>query len=460
MSNVKKTLNSTRMTGLDQFLWNLTNDQDLFCIWAIARVEEPLKDNLIKKSLEYLIKIVPILNSKPVTNWLSGKWQFIEKTNVEDLVTRINVKTDEEAIERLHNVFLNPIDACGFSKIRVISIDSPHKHFFIIQVHHLAVDGEGLKRICVKFAEIYQELYNNPEWKPVQILDPCRSWQQIAKKISWLHLFLIPKSYIINLFKMIVLAASRDRVRYKIIGDVKSDDMKDVLKPPYFEDITIEKKTMLELKEFTKRQHCTVNDVLITSFSLATMKWNQGRGDNLNKLRFGYTANIRRWWGEPAGTFGNFSGILMHDEISRNLQKSSDALSSTIKKMNKVKKTVGLDGFITLLQIKLIPYCIIRRLALRLKKKAFDYVRRIHAMTNIGIIYKEAGNFGHTSAIEYSIIAPALSGGTIIYTITTYKDKTTIYLGASEDYLTKTSAKSFLKLWKQMILEGISTEKG
>ena len=74
--NLDKTPNSTRMTGMDQFLWNLTNDQDLFCIWAIARLEEPLKDDLIKKSLDYLIKTIPILNSKPIVNWLFGNWQY------------------------------------------------------------------------------------------------------------------------------------------------------------------------------------------------------------------------------------------------------------------------------------------------------------------------------------------------------------------------------------------------
>ena len=164
---------------------------------------------------------------------------------------------------------------------------------------------------------------------------------------------------------------------------------------------------------------------------------------------------MRRWWGEPAGTFGNFSGILMYDENTANLHTSSDALRSTISKMNKIKKVIGLDGFFTLMQLKLIPYFILSGLSLRLKEKAFEFVRSIHAMTNIGIIFEEAGNYGHTRAVEYSFLAPTFPGGCIIYTITTYKNNTTIYLGSSEDYLKKTSARSFLRLWKQMILEVI-----
>lgn len=79
-------------------------------------------------------------------------------------------------------------------------------------------------------------------------------------------------------------------------------------------------------------------------------------------------------------------------------------------------------------------------------------------MTNIGIVFEEAGDFGHTKAIDYSLLAPTFPGGTIIYTITTYKNITTIYLGCSEDYLTKKSAKSFLMLWKYMILKVISAK--
>lgn len=456
--NLNKGPNFTRMTGMDQFLWNLANDQDLLCIWAIAILEEPLKDYLIKKSLEYLIKTIPILNSKPIVNWLYGKWQFIEKTNAEDLIIRINAKTDEETGEQLHKIFLNPINAKAFSMIRLISIDGPSKHYFVIQVHHLAVDGEGLKRICVRFAEIYQELYENKEWKPSQILDPCRSWQQITKNFNLRHLFFIIKSFITNTISGMIASATRNRARYKIIGDVRCDYMKDFREPPYFEAITIDNEIMLKLKAFTKNQHCTVNDVLMSSLSLATMEWNRDRGDDRDFLRFGYAVNLRRWWGEPSGTFGNFINIAIHDEIIENLRTSSSALKCTKSKTDKLKKTIGLDGFFIMMQLKLIPYFFISRLTLMFKEKIFEFIRNIQGMTNIGIIFEEAGDFGHTKVIEYSFLAPTFPGGGIVYTITTYKNKTTIYLGSSEDYLIKTSARSFLRLWKRMILKVISAE--
>ena len=438
------------MTGIDQVIWNITRDEDLFCIWGLATLEEPLKDDLILKTLEYLIKMIPILNSKPVCNRLYGKWRFLKKENVEDLITRINTQTDEAAHEQIKQVFLNPIDPTAFSMIRLISIDGPLKHYFVIQVHHLVVDGEGLKRICVKFAEIYQKLYKNKDWKPSEVLDPCRSWGQIARNFNARHLWLIIKASIINTYKIFIFNLSH-RTRFHLMGDVNADDGTSTSAPLYFESIRIEEKSMLKLKAFAKRQGFTVNDIFMSSLALATLKWNKDRGDSPEWLGFGYTANLRRWWGEPKGTFGNYSVVLMHEETRDNLQTPSTALACTKRKVDIIKTFIGLDAFLAMMQLKMTPYFLVMPLSVWLKKKLIAFLKNGHAMTNIGIVFEEAGNFGHTKAIDYSFLAPTFPGGCKIYTITTYKNVTTIHLGCSEDSLRKVSAVNFLQLWKQMM---------
>ena len=455
---IRKNIHSTRMTGMDQVIWNLTNDQDLFCIWGIASLEEPLRDDVIKKALQYLIQMIPILNSRPATNWFSGEWQFIAKENVDDLIVRFKTDTDETAEAQLKKVFVSPINASENSMIRLISIDGPSKHYFVIQVHHLVVDGEGLKRICVRFAENYQELAKDINWKPPGMLDPNRSWRQIAKYFGLKHFGLILKAYI-NIIHAMTASKIKNRVGYKIAGDAddsKSDDKSHAPSPLYFESIILEKELMLNLKAFTKQKDVTVNDVFMSSLSLATMTWNKERGDEREWLQFGYTANLRRWWGEPSGTFGNFSVILIHEEDIKNLQDPSMALANTKSKVDRVKKTIGLDGFVIMMQLKLLPYFIVRRFFLRLKNTSIDFVNKCHAMTNIGIMFKEAGEFGHTRANGYSILAPTLPGGCIVYTITTYHNVTTIYLGCSENYLKKNTAQNFLLLWRQMLQKVIS----
>ncbi len=450
--------NTTRMTSMDQVIWNLTHDQDLFCIWGLVSLDEPLRDDLIQKTLLYLIKTIPILHSKPTINWFSGYWQLIEKENVDDLIIRIKTLIDEEADAQLKNIFRNPIKAEDKSMIRLISIDGPSKHYFVIQVHHLVVDGEGLKRICVKFAEIYQALYKDKDWTPSGALDPCRSWWQIAKRFNIGHVWLMLKASIINSYDMII-ANLKNKTSYTLEGDTRGDKKTEVVIPPYFESIVIEEDVMLKLKAFTKKNQLTVNDVLMTSLSLATMKWNTHRGDQRTWLKFGYTANLRRWWGEPNGTFGNFSVILMYEANHENLQSLSKALTVTKIKMNAIKKWIGLDVFSIMMQLKFIPYFLIRQVSLSLKEKIFRFINHCHAMTNIGIVFEEAGNFGHTTARGYSLLAPTFPDGGIVYTITTYKNVTTIHLGCSENHLKKESARQFLVLWKHTIGNVIDSKK-
>lgn len=444
---------------MDQIIYNIVSDQDLFCIWGLATLAEPLKDDLIEKSLEHLIATIPALNCKARPGLIKGVWQFVKKQNVKGLIIRIKAETDEEADEHLKKVYENPIDSTKVSMIRLFSIDGPTKHYFVIQVHHIMVDGEGLKRICVQFAKIYTALYKDNNWKPRERMDTNRSWTQIAKYFRLRDFFRIIAAYFKNFYEMIIRTKWLKRGKYNLIGD--SDHIEtgsEFPDSPYYESIIIEEEVMQKFKAFAKNKGFTVNDILMTSLSLAIYNWNKNRGDDRDWLRFGYTANLRRWWGEPQGTFGNYSAIITFEEMTENLTSPKTALSSVKTRMDKEKKSLGLDIFVSLASIKYIPYFIIDLFSLWLRGQLYSFLRYNHAMTNIGIVFEEAGNFGHTQALGYSLLAPTGPGGTLIYTVTTYKNVTTIHVGCNETYFKKESAAGFLQLWKDTILEVIATD--
>ncbi|MCI5141903.1 MAG: hypothetical protein D3909_09305, partial [Candidatus Electrothrix sp. ATG1] len=226
----------TRMSGTDQIFWNLVGDQDLFCIWAIASLSEPLQEALVEKALKYLLQTVPILNARPVTTWFSGKWQFLAQKDVADLIIRFQTTSDEEAEEQLQKVFINPINAKKGAMIRLCSIDGAKKHFFVIQVHHLVVDGEGVKRICTQFAEIYRAVYRDPNWQPVGILDPCRSLGQILQQADPLRLLSALPTYLIRLLiKTARTLQQKKRNGYRLRNSGGTDD--DLSIDPYFTGI-------------------------------------------------------------------------------------------------------------------------------------------------------------------------------------------------------------------------------
>ena len=106
--------------------------------------------------------------------------------------------------------------------------------------------------------------------------------------------------------------------------------------------------------------------------------------------------------------------------------------------------------------LRAFPYTLIRHYALRFKEKVLDFTRHNQAMTNIGIIPEKTGDFGHTRAEGYSLLAPAVADGCQLFTVSTYKNVMTIYLGCSENALSKEDAQAFLRLWKEKFLEVIT----
>ena len=447
-----------RMSGADQMFWNLVNDMDLFSIWGIASLTEPLEDALIEQSLQCLLRTVPILNARPVTTWFSGKWQFLAKENVADLITRVRTADAAKTEEQLQEIFNTPVPAEDGAMIRLHSVDGPNRHYFVIQVHHVVMDGEGVKRVCEQFAAIYRALHRNPNLEPQEILDgtdACRSIRQILRQASPIRFSAAIPAYFRNLSrKAPALLRHKKRQGCRVLNTVKRES--DPSLRPYFTDIRFEKELLLAAKSFSKQRKTTVHALLMTSFSLAILEWNRERGDKRDWLRFFHTANLRRWWGEPTGTFCNFSVVLRYEESAEKLGSPSLALAAAQAQLELEKKHIGLDAFFISALLAILPYFLVRRLTLRLKEKIARFAHRNQAMTNIGIIPEQTGDFGHAKAEGYSLLAPTVPGGCLLFTVSTYKNVMTVSLGCTEDGLSKEDARNFLQLWKAKFLRVIA----
>lgn len=448
------------MSGTDQLVWNLVDDQNLFSIWAIASLTEPLQDALVAKALRYLLQNLPILNARPVTNWFTGKWRFLHHENVSDLIFRVQATNDAEIEEHLQRVFNTPINAQDGAMIRLHSINGPGKHYFVIQIHHIIMDGESVKRICGKFAEIYRGLYQDPTWDPSQLLDSNRSIWQILRQASPFRLLMALPPYIITLLRELdPVQRQKNKIGYQLLSTSESASQSPL--PAYLSSILIEEEIFLKAKKLTQNathSKTTIHALLMTSLSLAAVEWNVKRGNGRNWLRLFHTANLRRWWGEPPATFANFSVVLQHDVNRSHLQTPAMALETTTDQLERTKKIIGIEAFLFTALLRVLPYALIRRLALRLKKSLVPLTQRSLIMTNIGIIPDKAGDYAHSKAKEFSLLAPTVDDGSLLFTISTYKNTLTIHLGCSKNILNKEDAQPFLQLWKKKFLEIITEE--
>ncbi|MCI5121951.1 MAG: hypothetical protein D3908_12310, partial [Candidatus Electrothrix sp. AUS4] len=154
--------------------------------------------------------------------------------------------------------------------------------------------------------------------------------------------------------------------------------------------IHLEEEVRQRAQDVSRRRKTTLHALLMASFSLAIKTWNQERGDKRNWLRFYHTANLRRWWVEPKGTYANFSSILEHEELFSNLQSPFHALAASKKQLKWVKQGIGIDLFLLSMLIHFVPYVFVKRYALHLKEELLEFVIHNQAMTNIGIVPQEA----------------------------------------------------------------------
>ena len=69
---------------------------------------------------------------------------------------------------------------------------------------------------------------------------------------------------------------------------------------------------------------------------------------------------------------------------------------------------------------------------------------------------RQAGDFSHSKAEGYSLLAPTIVGGCLLFTISTYNNVMTLHLGCTEDALNKEDAQAFLCLWKEKFSEVIT----
>ncbi|MCI5121492.1 MAG: hypothetical protein D3908_09945, partial [Candidatus Electrothrix sp. AUS4] len=234
---------SIRMSSADQVLWNMVNDQDLFCIWALVTLTEPLQDVLIEKTLKYLLQIIPILNARPVTNWFSGKWQFLAQEKVSDLIERVRTNSVAETKAQLQKIYNTSIKATDGAMIRLHSIDGPESHHFVIQVHHLVMDGEGVKRVCGQFAEIYRGLFYDPNWEPDQEPYLCRSHAQLLAGASALRLVTAVPAYFLSLLAKVGPWQGRQkRGNYQLLSTGEKN--KESPSSLYFARIHLEEEVM------------------------------------------------------------------------------------------------------------------------------------------------------------------------------------------------------------------------
>ena len=112
--------------------------------------------------------------------------------------------------------------------------------------------------------------------------------------------------------------------------------------------------------------------------------------------------------------------------------------------LDRAKSNMGMSLLGGMLEVLWYPEAVLRWFARRFKPLIRALVVRTAALTNIGPLATEAGDFGPARARSYSILGPCHPGPAVLFTASGFGGDLTVHLGYDGACLDRRSAQTFL----------------
>ncbi len=433
---------------LDRVLYSTMHKKPECSIWIIMTMEAPLDDRILKNALELLIKAFPLISSRFEAGLWQSRWVYEDPGDLSKVINRQKVPDKTAADELLNGAVRNHIDTDILPLVKILSVDSPEIHYFIFQIHHMVIDGEGAKRLFSLFAEIYRSLEKNPEFTISPLPDTNRSLLQMAKHVKWYRWFLAPGSSLKEISLILKFVFKYNRQQWVISNGVSTDEKNTGELVPSCDTFTISREELENIRKNTNQYKTTINDICMAALMTTVCQWNISWGGEPSCINSIYTIDLRRWLGEPAGTLANMSGIRIITINAHLLLDVHQALLKIKKKFDSKKKTFGLkelwDNAAAMVQPKIIG---------KIASSQFeDFGPKSHGLSNVGIIPETACDFGSVKGVSCLMNAPAMPGAGIIFTVSGYKGSLTFCCNFNSSYISPEKIKELLKLFKKNLL--------
>lgn len=437
----------SRISFLDRLIYSWMHSYPLCCIWGVLELSGPPDNELLIKSAGLVIEAVPALNSRMDNGVLSKKWIYCGDFNPAALVSRLEAEDSRDAETLLNRILKNPIPVDDPPLFRVVSINSPEKNFLVLQVHHYVMDGKGAKTMFALFADTYRNLSADPGYRPER-LNSDRSWMQFIKHVNPVKRLLAPLFNMKEFAGFIYFFLTYKKYVNVITGDRKSAPRSNEPADPCFAALYINDRELDLIRGENIKKGVKLNDRIMAALMVTLKKWNDPEGRKYSGVNSCYTADIRRWWGEPEGTFSNMSIVRMLSIPSGCLDNMEDALACVKRKMDRAKREFGLAELWYMVLMGINPVFFSEVVCRFLKK----FILRINVLTNIGIIEDNAGNFGKIRALKYSLIAPPFAAPNILFTATGYRNSLTINCNFEPSYMSRHTCERLIERFRKNLL--------
>jgi len=343
-----------------QLCYKEYNDHQLHCVIYINGI---LDVEYIKQAVLLSIELIPLLGSRFVKGKFRAYWEKVTSFSENDVFTyKESMKPNEE----INQFLISKTNELSGPQFMVKLIRNSNKDALCVIINHMVCDGASFKEFIYLLSSLYTKLKDGT-YNPYDYKIGSRSSKKIYSNFN-----------LFERMKILLLTNENSKNENKYCFPIGKGQL---MREPFILKYKLSQERFCKLKEYSKKNSVTINDIVVTAYFRALYKiLNLGQSESLTIPSM---VDLRRYIPDKE-TIGicNHSSMIM---FSINMEPE-ESFVTTLQKVNKemLKKKEnypGLNGLIVLNTLfKILPFS----MAVKQFKKHF--VNPLICITNIGII--------------------------------------------------------------------------
>jgi len=368
------------------------------------------------KAVRLSMEMEPILGCHLILKDTQPFWESredLDQLEFCEVINTLNVQKD------LEQFLVKPIDAEIDSLIQIkIFRNLNTRDCMCIKINHVACDAGGLKDYVSLLANLYTNLVFGIELQPHRPETVDRGQNQLLKTLP-------------SQLKDALEEKSRNFMQSAIPNWSFSSHGYHTTRTAFvFERINGE--LFHKLKNFSKQQGVTINDLLLTGFCLALKKEAGHPADRPMIIQV--PVDLRRYLSDKKALVCNLSGAEYLKVTVKDHEEFLAVLDKVRESMRQIKANLpGLTSAFALNSLSQLDFMQAKSMIQGDMEKSVQYNVSIPLLTNMGTIPADNKKYGNLAAVDGYLVSPLMYSPGLMVGVSSFCDTMTFSVGFCED---------------------------
>lgn len=257
--NMRQILTKYKAESTDVVLYSYQDYNDLLIRYLI-KVEGQIEVTRMKKAIRLSLDSEPITGCRLIRNDNKLMWERHSDLESFELCSVTKVENEDKVEEVVQDFILKKVDPENELIVQTHIVRGEYDTI-CFKAHHTAMDAGGLYEYIYLLFEIYNQLKNDPSWKPSINYNGSRDFMQVSK-----HLSLIDK------IKCLRRGFRDNKIKAEAPNLLNIPIMHDDLSDRALIIRTIDRELFQKITRYRREKGVSFNDFMIAIFTMVWFK--------------------------------------------------------------------------------------------------------------------------------------------------------------------------------------------